>query len=114
MDIKINVTGCREDKESCLPGESSEAKEIEPNSLRVFLGILLVIISYITGWPAVSAMASISLYIDEPAIFTYGGPLVYGFSYLLFFLGLYLTGKRHAALFYERLKFMAGRLLMVG
>lgn len=75
---------------------------------------MLIVISYIIGWPAVSATAALSLYINESSIVTYGSPLIYGFSYVLFFLGIYLTGKKHAALFFDQLKFMAGRFLMVG
>ena len=119
MDIKRKPIDCRANNEAGLQRDTVEASsiespQIEPNKLRVILGILLIVISYIIGWPAVSAMAALSLYIDEPSIVTYGGPLIYGFSYVLFFLGIYLTGKKHAALFYDRLKFMAGRFLMIG
>ena len=114
MYIKRNAIDCREANLSGLQGDCEEGSQIEPNRLRLILGILLIATSYIIGWPAVSAMAALSLHIDNPSIVTYGGPLIYGFSYVLFFLGLYLTGRRHAAIFYDRLKFMAGRLLMVG
>jgi len=119
LDIKRKAIDCRADNKIGLQGDSVEGSPVEislrePNRLRVIFGILLIVISYIIGWPAVSAMAAISLYIDKPSLITYGGPLVYGFSYVLLFLGLFLTGKKHAALFYDRLKFMAGRLLMVG
>ena len=96
-----------------LKGDCDESSQMEPGRSRVIVGIVIIAISYILGWPAVSAMAALSLYMDEPSIVTYGGPFVYGFSYVLFFMGLYLTGRRQASLFYDRLKFMAGRLLMV-
>lgn len=124
MDIKRKAIDCRADNKIGLQGDSVAGSPIEistiktslgePNKLRVILGILLIVISYILGWPAVSAMAALSLYLDKPSIVTYGGPLIYGFSYVLLFIGLYLAGKKHAHLFYDRLKSLAGRLLMVG
>jgi len=63
---------------------------------QVKAGIVLVLISYVLGWPMVAFLGFISLYIDELLVVIIGGPLFYGLSHLVFLLGMYLAGKEYA------------------
>ena len=60
------------------------------------IGIALILISYVIGWPAVALLGLIAFYTGEPLILAIGGPVVYGLSHLVFMAGLYLGGKRYA------------------
>ena len=61
-------------------------------SLRVKLGIAIVLFSYVIAWPAIAVLGYISVAIDKTWILAVGGPLLYGFSHLVFMLGMYLAG----------------------
>src|SRR3989339_151648 len=54
---------------------------------RVCVGLGLMGLSYIIGWPAVGLLALIAFHTGEPIILAIGGPLVYGFFPLFFFGG---------------------------
>ena len=66
-------------------------------SPKALSGLFLVLLSYIIGWPAVAALGVVSFHLDEPMILVVGGPLVYGFSHLVFLAGMYLAGRDYAA-----------------
>ncbi|MFC1856855.1 hypothetical protein ACFL9U_02375 [Thermodesulfobacteriota bacterium] len=68
-------------------------------STRILLGISALVISYIIGWPAVSALGTISIYMKQPLIVVVGGPLTYGLSHLVFLLGMYLAGADYTKIF---------------
>jgi hypothetical protein len=68
----------------------------EKPAMQVYVGIGLILISYVIGWPAVGMLSLIAFYTREPLILVIGGPLVYGLSHLVFLAGLYLAGKRYA------------------
>jgi hypothetical protein len=68
----------------------------EKPAMQVYVGIGLILISYVIGWPAVGMLGLIAFYTAEPLILVIGGPLVYGLSHLVFWAGLYLAGKRYA------------------
>jgi hypothetical protein len=68
-------------------------------SFRVTLGIILMGISYILGWPTISLMGVIAYKYDLPLLFFAGGPVVYFISHLIFLLGLYLAGANYAKIF---------------
>jgi hypothetical protein len=63
---------------------------------QVYLGMGLILVSYVIGWPAVAMMGVMAFYVGEPLILAIGGPLFYGLSHLVFLAGLYLAGKRYA------------------
>jgi hypothetical protein len=71
----------------------------ERPTLKILFGLFLIAISYVLGWPAVGAVGMISLYLKEPLIIAIGGPLVYGFSHLVFLGGMYLAGSQYAMAF---------------
>ena len=68
-------------------------------SLRILLGISTIGFSYIIGWPAISALGALSVYLNEPLLLAIGGPLLYGFSHLVFLLGMYLAGAQYTKIF---------------
>jgi len=68
-------------------------------SLRVILGISLIGFSYIIGWPAIGAIGTLAIYLNEPLLLVIGGPLLYGLSHLVFLLGMYFSGARYAKIF---------------
>lgn len=62
-------------------------------------GIVLVLFSYVIGWPAVAFFGFLALYLKQPLVLIIGGPLIYGFSHIVFFAGMYIAGKDYTKLF---------------
>ena len=71
----------------------------ERPNLRITFGLFLIAGSYVIGWPAVGVLGTISLYLKQPLLIAIGGPLVYGFSHLVFLAGMYLAGSQYAKAF---------------
>lgn len=67
----------------------------EKPTLRVWIGVGLIGLSYIIGWPAVGLLAWISYHLREPLIVVVGGPATYGLSHVVFLVGLYFTGVHY-------------------
>jgi hypothetical protein len=68
-------------------------------SARVVLGLSLIALSYIIGWPAVSALAALAVYLGQPLVAVIGGPLTYGLSHLVFLAGMVLAGAEYTRIF---------------
>jgi hypothetical protein len=68
-------------------------------SARILLGVFLIGFSYVIGWPTVSALAGLAVYLQEPWVAVIGGPLAYGLSHLVFMAGMYLAGAEYSAIF---------------
>jgi hypothetical protein len=68
---------------------------------RVIIGLIVIAVSYILGWPAVGAMGILSVTFQEPLVLIIGGPLIYGISHLVFILGMYLAGAAHTKVFFR-------------
>ena len=68
-------------------------------SSRVVAGISAMGISYLIGWPVISLLGAISIYLKKPLLIAVGGPLTYGLSHLIFLLGMYLGGIEYAKVF---------------
>ena len=71
----------------------------EKPSIRVIAGVSAICFSYIIGWPAISALGALAIYIDRPWLIAIGGPLLYGLSHLVFLLGMYLAGYNYTKIF---------------
>jgi hypothetical protein len=77
--------------------DPTELKDIRrERSTRMIVGLVLVGFSYIIGWPAVTALGILAVYSREPLVALVGGPIIYGFSHLVFLAGAWLAGARHA------------------
>jgi hypothetical protein len=63
--------------------------------IRNVLGLFFILFSYALGWPVVLALGIISVYLREPLFVVIGGPIAYGISHLMFWVGMYMTGARY-------------------
>jgi hypothetical protein len=70
-----------------------------PPSVKVIAGIGAILFSYVIGWPAVTFLAGVAVYFEEPLIAVIGGPLIYALSHLVFLLGMYLAGAEYTWIF---------------
>jgi hypothetical protein len=68
-------------------------------SARIILGVATIGFSYLIGWPAIGALAALSVYWSKPLLLVIGGPLLYGLSHLVFLLGMYLAGAKYSKIF---------------
>ena len=66
-------------------------------SVQVMVGLFLILLSYVIGWPAIGTLGVISVSMGKPLLLVVGGPLVYGLSHLVFLIGMYFAGKDYAA-----------------
>jgi hypothetical protein len=66
---------------------------------RSIAGISLIGFSYIIGWPMVSALGVLAVYLGNPLIGVIGGPVTYGLSHLVFIAGMYLAGAAYSKAF---------------
>lgn len=71
----------------------------EKLSATVIIGLILITISYLLGIPAVFIVGGIAAWLKNPTFGVIGIPLVYGFSWLLLMLGLYLAGPKYGKAF---------------
>ena len=71
----------------------------EKPSIRTILGVSAIGFSYIIGWPAISALGALAVYLNRPWLIVIGGPLLYGLSHLVFLLGMYLAGYNYTKIF---------------
>jgi hypothetical protein len=75
------------------PADLSEFRE-RPTP-RLIAGLALMILSFILGWPAVAALSVLAVWFHEPLLFIIGGPVTYGFSYVVFIVGAWLSRAPH-------------------
>jgi hypothetical protein len=62
-------------------------------SARIVTGLVLLGASYVLGWPAIAALAAVAAWLGQPKLLL-GGPILYGFSWLVFAVGLALIGSK--------------------
>ena len=84
---------------SAIAEQADLAAFRERPTARVLLGVFLIGLSFLLGWPAVAALGAFSLYWETPWIVVIGGPLTYGFSHLVFLAGMYLSGAVYSLIF---------------
>lgn len=75
------------------PADLSEFKE--PMTPRLITGLSLMALSFIMGWPAVAALSVLAVWYQEPLIAVIGGPTTYALSYIVFFVGAWLSRAPH-------------------
>ena len=65
----------------------------KPPSFQLVLGLILLGLSYVIGWPGVLASGIVAAYFKSPLIFVIGAPVIYGFSFLVWGVSMLLMGK---------------------
>ena len=75
---------------------------------RVYAGLTLVALSYLTGLPALASLSYLSVKMSEPVIIALGGLVVFGLVHVMFGVGVYLAGRNYAmeALLWATKKFL--------
>jgi len=63
---------------------------------RVYGGLALMALSYLTGLPALAVLSYLSVKMSKPMIIAVGGPVVFAFVHIMFGVGVYLAGKNYA------------------
>jgi hypothetical protein len=75
------------------PTDLSEFKE-RPTP-RLIIGLILMGLSYVIGWPAVAALSILAVWFREPMIAVIGCPTTYGLSCVVFIVGAWLARAPH-------------------
>ena len=63
---------------------------------RVYGGLALIALSFLTGLPALAFLSYLSLKMSKPMIIAVGGPVVFGLVHIMFGVGVYLAGRNYA------------------
>jgi hypothetical protein len=66
---------------------------LQPPSPRIVAGLVLLVLSYVIGWPAIALLGAIAAWLKRP-ILLLGGPVLYGLSWLVFAVGLVVIGSK--------------------
>jgi hypothetical protein len=76
---------------------------------RVYGGLALMALSYLTGLPALAFLSYLSVKMSKPMIIAVGGPIVFGLVHIMFGVGVYLAGQNYAmeALLWATKRFLA-------
>ena len=61
----------------------------------VIVGLILIAFSNLIGLPALFIIGVIAAWLERPMLAFIGIPLIYGISWLLFMLGVYLAGPKY-------------------
>jgi hypothetical protein len=75
------------------PADLSEFKE-RPTP-RLIAGLILMVLSFIMGWPAIAALSVLAVWWQEPLIFVIGGPTAYALSCIVFIIGAWMASAPH-------------------
>jgi len=67
----------------------------KPNA-RVYCGIALIALSYLTCLPALAFLSYLSIKLGQPMIIVIGGPAVLIIVHIIFGAGVYLAGQNYA------------------
>jgi hypothetical protein len=65
----------------------------EKPSARLVIGLMILALSLILGWPVVAALGVAAVWVGDPYIVLIGGTAIYGFSWLLWAFSMYITGQ---------------------
>ena len=75
------------------PADLSEFRErMTP---RLITGLILMVLSFIIGWPAVATLSVLAVWFKEPLIAVIGCPTTYALSYVVFIIGAWLSRAPH-------------------
>jgi hypothetical protein len=59
---------------------------------RIIVGLVLIAVSFVVGWPMVAVFGMLAAYLREPLILIIGGPTTYGFAWLVWLAGMFCIG----------------------
>lgn len=62
-------------------------------SRRLIVGVGLILLSLLMGWPAVLLAGFLAVAYENALLFFLGGPVVYGFSWVVWGLGILVAGR---------------------
>jgi hypothetical protein len=63
---------------------------------RVYVGLVLMVISYLIGLPALAFLSYLSVKLSKPMTIAVGGPVVLLLVHIMFVVGVYLAGQNYA------------------
>ncbi len=75
------------------PADLSEFKE-RPTP-RLIAGLILMVLSFIIGWPVIFTLSVLAVWYQQPLIAVIGGPLTYALSCIVFFIGAWMARAPH-------------------
>ena len=64
--------------------------------MRVYVGVVLMAMSYLTGLPALAFLSYLSVKLSKPMTIAVGGPVVILLVHIMFGVGVYLAGQNYA------------------
>ncbi len=97
----INTIAATEFVRTAIEAQADLSAFKEKPSLQVITGVLLICLGSLLGWPAVAVLGALAVKFNEPLLVVIGGPLVYGFSHLVFMLGMYFSGVKYTVIFFR-------------
>jgi hypothetical protein len=63
---------------------------------RVYVGLVLMAISYLISLPALAFLGYLSVKLSKPMTIAVGGPVVFLLVHIMFGVGVYLAGQNYA------------------
>lgn len=63
--------------------------------LRVYVGLVLLAMSYLISLPALAFLSYQSVKLNKPLIIAVGGPVVFLLVHIMFGMGVYLAGQNY-------------------
>ena len=66
-------------------------------SKRVYVGLVLMAMSFLLGLPALAFLSYLSVKLNNPMTIAFGGPAVVILVHIMFGLGVYLAGQNYAS-----------------
>jgi hypothetical protein len=67
----------------------------EKPSTRLLTGLVLIALSFVIAWPAISVCGIVAFWLQEPMVIVIGGPGFYALSWLVWGIGMFLAGTEN-------------------
>ena len=67
-----------------------------PPGARVYVGLGLMALSFLTGLPALAFLSYLSVKLSKPMTIAVGGPVVVLLVHIMFGVGVYMAGQNYA------------------
>lgn len=82
-----------------------------PMDRKLRVGLLLLALGMLTGWPAVALLAAMALVLKEPWILALGGPMAYALSWIVWGVGVLVAGIASLAYLQDVNRWLLRRLV---